>query len=352
MSIVIAILGEPSEKIVDGERQKVIPFVGTDSEGEFAKMGIGLILPEKWNVSIWGLVMPHALIRSWRGMKLLEQVECIEHGTLCACWAVATRNMHESDYRHLDVLADQFGGLDKLEKAREVVLTSVPSVDEIQSMITTLRKKNVGVDSWDLTVEIEAGLITTSPLIETIIREEEERQAAYTKKEDEIKKPVPPEESLSKFFEDLGIGNFIVSGDFGGFGMDCGHIKLSEIDEIVKRDSLSGYLTKGFMLDHKTQGSETFAAGVTPSTTMNQTSYGEIEKPWYLAANGTKYTFLSAQFRNERFYIKTRIETDEEPPTESEFAVSNLREMIGSTQMSQPPTLIQRLVSRVRSLFD
>lgn len=351
MSLVIAIRGEPSEKIVDGERQKVIPFVGADREGEFAQMGIGLIFPDKGNGSIWGLVMPHALIKSWRGMKLLEQVERIEHGTLCACWTIATRDIHDSDRRHLDDLAGQFGGLDELEKARETVLASVPSADEVESMIAALREKNVGVDSWDLTAEIKAGLITTSPLIETLIREEEERRVAYAKKEEEVKKPVLPEESIGKFFEDLGIGNFIVGGGFGGYGMDWGHIKLGEIDEIAKRDSLSEYLTEGFILDHTTQGPETFAADVAPGVTMYQTSFGEIEKPWYLAADGTKYTFLSAQFRDDHFYIKTRIEAGEGPPTEGEFAVSNLREMIGPIQMPPAPTLIQRLVSGARSLL-
>lgn len=333
MSLVIAIRGEPSEKIVDGECQKVIPFVGADSEGEFAQMGIGLIFPDKGNGSIWGHVVPHALIKSWRGMKLLEQVERIEHGTLCACWTISTRNIHDSDRRHLNDLASQFGGLDELEKAREAILASVPCADEIESMIMALREKNVRVDTWDLTAEIESGLITTSLLIETLVREEEEQWSAYAKKEEEVKKPVPSRESLGKFFEDLGINNFIVGGGSGAYGIDWEHIRLGEIDEIAKRDSLNKYLTEGFILDHNT-------------------SSGEIEKPWYLASDGRKYTFLSAQFRDDRFYIKTRIEAGEEPLIEGEFNVSNLREMIGSIQIMPAPTLIQRLVSGVRSLFN
>ena len=172
MSLVIAIRGEPSKKIVDGELRSVVPFVGTDREGEFSQMGIGLLFPDEEKATIWGLLMPHTLIKSWRGMKLLEQVKHIKHSTLCSCYTIATDNVHKNDKRHFEELADQFGGMEKLKEFRAKVLASVPSAEEIDTMINTLREKGVGIDSWDLTAEVEAGRIETSPAIEQLVQEE------------------------------------------------------------------------------------------------------------------------------------------------------------------------------------
>lgn len=183
MSLVIATRGVQSEKVVDGRRKQVIPFVGADREGEFAQMGVGLTFPDEQKGTIWGPVMPHALIQSWRGMKILERIENIGHGTLCACWTVARRDVHDSDERYLEELAKQLGGADKLQTLRAEVLASAPSADELNVMITNLREKGVDVDSWELEEEVRAGRIATSQLIETLARETEERRRAYRREE-------------------------------------------------------------------------------------------------------------------------------------------------------------------------
>ena len=108
MSFVIAAQGHESEKFVNGEKRKVIPFVGADREGEFSQMGVGFIDSEKGGM-IWGLVCPHTLIQSWRGMKILERAQRIEHSTLCACWNAGRRQIHSVDERIVNELAEQFG---------------------------------------------------------------------------------------------------------------------------------------------------------------------------------------------------------------------------------------------------
>ncbi len=347
MSLVIAIRGEPSEKIVDGELRSVVPFVGTDREGEFSQMGIGLLFPDEEKATIWGLLMPHTLIKSWRGMKLLEQVKHIKHSTLCSCYTIATDNVHKSDERHFEELADQFGGMEKLKEFRAKVLASVPSAEEIDTMINTLREKGVGIDSWDLTAEVEAGRIETSPAIEQLVQEEGERRAEYAKQEEQIKKPVPPEESLAQFFEDLCIGNFITSPAVGVYGIDWDHIELKYLDQTAKRGG--AYLDNGFILEHTTQEPETFATDIASDVTMHQTSFGEIENPWFLANDGTRYTFFSAKFRDEHFYIKVKMEKDNETPREEEFTVTQLREMIEPIKTANP---IQRFVGILKKLLN
>lgn len=183
MSLVVAMRGFESEKVVDGQRKKTIPFVGADREGEFAQMGVGLIFPDEQKGTVWGLAIPHMVIKSWRGMKILEQIKKIDHGTLCACWYAGGQDIHESDKRYLDELAEKLGGTDKLQLLRDEVLSSAPNTDELNSIITNFREKGVRVDSWELTEEVRAGRISTSPLIGTISREDEERRQAYQREE-------------------------------------------------------------------------------------------------------------------------------------------------------------------------
>lgn len=346
MSLVIATRGAQSEKVMDGRCKQVVPFVGADREGEFAQMGVGLIFPDEQKGTVWGLAFPHALIQSWRGMKILERVEHIGHSTLCACWTVARRDVHNSDKRYLDELAEQVGGADKLQSLRDEILASMPSADELNAMITNLREGGVDVDSWELQEEVKAGRIATSPLIETLARETEERRQTYEREEEEVNKPLSRGESLGAFFEDLGIANFIISG----CGMDLGHIRLDEIDRIAKRDSFSKYLTEGHWLEHTTEEPETFSAHVAHlDVTMYTTSFGEIEQPWFTAMDGTKYTFVSAKFRNGYFHIKTKVENGEVAPIEGEYTISELRGMIGP--LPPKPVAQQGFLGRVASLF-
>ncbi len=180
--MIIAIRGIESEKVVNGRCRRSIPFVGADRKGEFAQMGIGLIFPDEKEVTIWGLASPHALIRSWRGMKILEQIEIISDGTLCACWYAGSQKIHESEKRYLDNLAERLGGTEKLQMLRGEILSSVPSFDELTSMIGNFYVRGVDVDSWELQEEVKAGRISTSSLIETLVREDEERRQAHLRK--------------------------------------------------------------------------------------------------------------------------------------------------------------------------
>lgn len=349
MGAVIAAYGVQSEKVVDGQRRQVVPFVGADREGEFSQMGLGLVYPDGRG-TIWGCVMPHLLIQSWRGMKILERIERIDHGTLCGCWTIARRDVHPSDKRYLDELAEQVGGADKLQALRDEVLASVPSADELNTMITSLREKGVDVNSWELEEEVKAGRIAMSPLIEMLVRETEERRQEHQREEEEIKRPLSRTESLGAFFEDLGIANFLDGPAFGAYGMDWGHINLGELDQLAKRASFSKYLPDGLHLEHTTSGPETISAKIGQGVTMFQTSFGEIEQPWYVDATGTKYTFLSAKWIDGHFCVRVLVDQsgEEASPEATSFTVPQLRSMI---KVAAPPWW-RRLGHKARSLLQ
>lgn len=337
MSFVIALQGKESTKIVDGKEVRVIPFVGSDDEGTFSQMGIGILDPVSGRASIWGLVAPHLIIQSWRGMKILEKVKVIESGTLCHCWTVANRNMPECDRRHLESLAKQCGGLEKVNQIRDQVLNSVPGPKVLDRMITRLNEKGVDIDRWDLEEEIDKGTIAKSPTIQGLFQKIEQEKTESEEREKLIKKPLLVNESLSVFFVDLGISNFIIGGGIGAYGMDWGHIKIEELDETVKRDSL--YLGGKFAsLEHTTSGPETKVIPCGPGMTAYSTSFGEIEQPHFTAKDGTEYTFLAAKFgkTKHRFYVKTKV-TKPGSTVTIVTTIPRLREMIGPLPAPEPP---------------
>ncbi|MFZ3044096.1 MAG: hypothetical protein WA058_03270 [Minisyncoccia bacterium] len=195
MSYVIAARGQQTVKIVGKETKKVIPFVGADNEGEFAQMGVGLIFPDEARAIIWSLASPHNVIQSWRGMKILEKLGRVGHGTLCACWTVARHDLHESDRRYFDMLVEQVGSIEELSAIRDAALGSVPSPDELNDMIVNFREKGVYVGSREFEEEIKAGRIAMTPLIEVLIRERKELMEKY-KEEDELRRMSQSRSSL------------------------------------------------------------------------------------------------------------------------------------------------------------
>lgn len=355
MSFVIAAKGAESQKMVDGQSKKTIPFVGADREGEFAQMGVGLIFPEENKATIWGLLMPHALIQSWHAMKILEHIEVIEHGALCASWYAGGRDVHSSDEKRVQSLAKEFGSPIKFQAFRDEVLASVPGVDELDSMIIGLREKGVDIDVWELEREVKAGRILTSPAIEVLIKEDEARKIAQKLRDEEIKRPVPSDQSLAVFFADLGIDNFISGPAVGAYGFDWGHISLDRLEHAVKSNSLNKYNEKGIKLERTTKNPESFSARVGPGVTMHNTTFGDIEQPWIVSAAGARYTFLSAKYHDSRFFVSTLIERNGVMWV-GEHTPKELREIIGPLPKKVPPptpkTKWQKFVEDFKSFFQ
>ncbi len=207
MPLIIAAYGAPLEVLVNGQRRPIKPFMGADREGEFAQMGIGVIFRdaayEGKDVQFWGQVIPHKLIQSWRGMKILERITQFEARTLCACWMVAQHTVPET-YRYLlEQLSEQVGGLEALQTLRDTVLASAPATDELNMMIAHLRDHGVEVDALELEEEMTTGQIEATPLIETLVREEYARRAAYPRHEAEAppKAPLTVLENIIQFVE-------------------------------------------------------------------------------------------------------------------------------------------------------
>lgn len=344
--LVAVAFGQEGLKAVDGKIQKAIPFVGADHPGEFSSFGIGVVLPENGNRGqIWGLAMPHMLIQSWRAMKLLEHVEVIEHGTLCATWYAGSREPHSSDQHYIDGLAAKVGE-DKFRTLRTRILDEVPTSDEVTRMLTDLRDNEVEVSSWELKREVEEGRLAPNPLIDELVAEDERRHQEYLRREEESKRPLPAEQSLAALFQQLGIQNMIIGGGFGAYGMDWGHIELDKLEESIRRNS--HYSDRGEPLQRTTQAPRTWRTDVTPGMSMYQTETGEIENPSVKTSDGTTYTFTSAKFADGSFAITTRVQPKDGEPQEAEYTVPQLREMLAEKLQPQKQTLGQRILRTIR----
>jgi len=346
MSVIVA-SGSPSTKAVDGQECEVIPFAGADKEGEFSSFGVGFLCVDLDGPggSLWGLVMPHKLIQSWRAMKLLEHIQKIEHGTLCACWYAANERVHESDQRHIDRLMMQFDSPGRFEALRADILALVPTNDELEAMLTIVRDSNIDVSVYELTQLVKQGKLSPHPIIEELVQRDEARSREYKEREAFIEAALAPEESLSAFFGELRITNMLDGVPFGGYGFDWGHIDLAELDTYVKRYSTGKHSTE-FPLRHTTEGPYTTGAEVKPGVTLISTTFGEVEEPYFVTNDGTRYTFLAAAFHEGSIVVTTKIEKDESVPEEGTYTVPTLRAMVGPVTTPEPEKKYRRFGRR------
>ncbi len=329
MTVLVA-QGNPCTKVIDGQEHEVIPFAGTDREGEFASFGVGYQLSSEGSGSIWGLVMPHMLIQSWRAMKLLEHTPQINSGTLCACWYAASEHPHQSDQRHIDELAAEFGDRAAFDALRAGILAAVPASEELEAMLTIVRDRDIKVSVHELKGLVAEGKISPHPIIDELIAKQEAESAAHKAHEEFIDTLMPAEESLGALFAQLGIRDMLDGIPIGAYGMDWGHIDLPKLDAYVKRYSTGKHCSDSdFPLRHTTQGPETRSANVARGVTMFQTSFGEIEEPFVVAKGGTKYTFTAAAYRDGSIMVKTLVAKDGIEPEEGTYSVPELQKMIG-----------------------
>ncbi len=166
--MVVIFKGQESTKNVDGKEKKVIPFAGTDRDGEFSQMGVGLIYPNEKSGSVWGLVCPRDIVASYRGMKIAEEVPQFGHGTLAACWYAGKRDVHNSDQKYIDDINEMIGA----DKRQEIIRAPLPSFDDA---IRLMQEKDIDFDAGYFLKEIEQGSLSITPVLEQVINDYSDR---------------------------------------------------------------------------------------------------------------------------------------------------------------------------------
>ncbi len=175
MDHVIALKGTPSEKKVGPSYQMLIPFVGATPNPD-SEMGIGLMFPEGTVIRFfWGMGDPHLLIRSWYGMQFLQRIQEVNPGILSACWYAADRKLSIEDDDDYDLTPLELTlGRAQIQPMRDEILAMTPDPDTLDRMITTFRDARIAIDADEINLELKAGRITKTPVIDSFLGEAEE----------------------------------------------------------------------------------------------------------------------------------------------------------------------------------
>lgn len=184
---IVAVIGEEREFDLGFRgRRRGIPYVGAQPND--GHKGIGIYFPELNSGQIWGIMGPIRLIRSWRAMKILQDLQLYRYDeTLAYCWELAGEykpTEHIPTARFLERLATRVGGMEKLDELREKVFKQNPSVQELDSMIRKLQANNVEIAGWELKKELEAGRIPNTRLVTNLIEmSDKKKETASVKTE-------------------------------------------------------------------------------------------------------------------------------------------------------------------------
>ena len=239
-------------------------FIGA-TDGDLAEFGIGLV-NEEGKASFWGMLHPHRLITAWRGMHVLDKVENIYHGTLCACYYAGLRELSGDDKERVDELGKQIDGLDEL---RERLLNTVLT-DELEEILKFCNDpgNQIHLATWEFTEEIKAGTIAMTSELQRVFDLEREAQELYQSNTAKSEEPLADAESFEKFCVEAGIG-YLCDYPFGAYGWDWGHWKLEGLDtNIVMRGLQFGYGEVIYCTEYP-ESSDDFGAIGHPVLTMS-----------------------------------------------------------------------------------
>lgn len=148
MPAILLAKGPTAYKIVDDEGTlPIISFMGADSDEPHCAFGVGYMVESTRQGAIWGLVIPHFLIRSWRAMHLLQKMPRIQWDTLCCCWhsAQPSDTMLRRDREYVEKLRAQYGDGDAFDAVLSEVLNMRPSDDELVAMLVPLAARGIFV---------------------------------------------------------------------------------------------------------------------------------------------------------------------------------------------------------------
>jgi hypothetical protein len=321
MSCIIVNQGQRATKKFNNKPLDVIPFVGADKPGNFAQVGIGYIEIDGGAISFWGLLCPNYLIRSWRAMKLFEKLTYFNQYTLAHCWDIIGSEPSRDAEAYI---IQQFTFFANFVEAVTSIQQLVPDDETVHLMLCKLRRNKIYVDTQELIKELSTDFLANSTEIEKLFAHVEREKISYALKQKIINEPVPKKHSLSVFFEELGICNFVIGGGFGAYGLDWGHIEIIELDRIVKQDS---QYASCHYLEITEKG---------PDTHRRCYRFGKLKQPTYVANDGTVYIFERAQWRGDCFKVFTRINEEHKRTSKKrivsqyvgEFSVVQLRQLL------------------------
>lgn len=96
--------GKPSNKLIDGKKETVIPIINADGKNN----GVGYYNPETKQGSVWGLLNHLNLFRAWRAMEIVQALPEIKRYSLSAAWYSANIDIRKDEIKYTQRLAELF----------------------------------------------------------------------------------------------------------------------------------------------------------------------------------------------------------------------------------------------------
>ncbi len=171
--MIVLFRGEESTKNLHGRNRKVTLFAGTDKDGEYPSMGVGLLYTNAGDGpkgDIWGLVTPHDVVASYRGMKIAEAVPKFSLGTLAACWYAGQNRVHSSDERYVTEIETMIGA----DRRAAILNAPLPNFDDA---IALMRERGINFDVDPFLEEAEKGNLTLTPPLEEAVQDFSEKHS-------------------------------------------------------------------------------------------------------------------------------------------------------------------------------
>ena len=303
---VIVLKGEESRKKINGEEQKVFPFIGVHEMVAPGRICFGIIFAGK---EVYGSsFFRNNLIGTWRAMKIFESLKEIDENTVHNCLPAGMRNISSQDPVIFN-LAEKFNSLTDFQIIRSKILNSAPGSEEIEKMLKLLTAEKIEINAVELEEEINLGQIKTSPLIEKLLEEDRKREEQWEKTLAEIERPVTAEESISTFFTGLGFNYFLASISPGIIAL----VSVADLDLLIKRNSLIKCFGGKYILK-RVIGQP------------GDRNFGKTEEPYFISSDGSVCHFISARHDKGVFLIIAKIEKKGYKKVEGEYTISELRD--------------------------
>ena len=313
---VFHILSKGAERVmhVDGTPRSVVPFIGTDGEGKWSRLGIGVILDHSG--IFWGVNTGRELITCWRAFQLLMHLTRISTNgrELQGCYYAIRGAKHDDERNATFAVVDQFGSFEESVDLLDRIRVCTPTPEQLDTMIRTLLNKEIHLTYRDLDKEIQRGLIVASEMTKAVQTADRVYAVERERRQQFIDLPLPPSGSLGLLFRDLKIDNF-VDGDLrGACGLDWSEVSLDQLDSRVKQYVIDTGMLCAYPLKHVEQG--------------------VVTQPCYIARSGDKYMFKEVWVREFGFELDVTVVRGDDS-SDRRFTIPEVRAMIGP--IDSPP---------------
>ncbi|MDO8572075.1 MAG: hypothetical protein Q7R79_05340 [bacterium] len=318
----------------------IVPCICINRSTVLSEPGIGIKIfnSEERFLFFNGKSYDYSPLHAWRAFFYLNAVlwhidepsfKPNDH-LLSACWHTASRELLH-DHQWAPKKLESIFGIEKFTQVRSAAESSMPSADMLDCLITSFQDERTALDFSEIEEEALAGRLPKTSLILKILEEREQHRIENEAIVEDMNnhRLVSSEESLGEFFRWLGIRDFVVDIRERMYGTHNRKITLIGYRELDVLTAEEGYESYRY-----NRGKRSFKLLIR----VRKNGREDSEHPSFRAPDTTLYTFKSARFKKDAYWIKTEKGKNSGEMTENEYTVKELRAMIGELPIRKKTT--------------